>query len=125
MIKKGTKLYSILKFKCPSCHQGDFFVDNNPLHLKNLSKMHKNCSNCNIRYELEPSFFHGAMYVSYGLTVGFSIMIFIICFLIGINLIYSSIAILILLVLMMPLTFKLSRIIYINFFVDYKGNKDT
>ena len=25
MIKKGTKLYSILKLKCPHCHEGEFF----------------------------------------------------------------------------------------------------
>ena len=29
-----------------------------------------NVRNCDLKYMIEPSFFYGAMYVSYGLTVG-------------------------------------------------------
>ncbi len=121
MFKKGSKLYSIFKFRCPSCHEGNFYVDNNPYHLKKLSHMHTNCNNCNIKYEIEPSFFHGAMYVSYGLTIAFSVAVFIICYMLGLNLVFSSIAILVLLILVAPITFKLSRIIYANMFIDFKS----
>ncbi len=32
--------------------------------------MHKNCSNCNLRYEKQPGNFYGAMYVSYAFSTG-------------------------------------------------------
>lgn len=124
MLKKGMVLYSILKFKCPACHEGDFFVDNNPLHLKNLSKMHKKCPVCKFKYEIEPNFFQGAMYISYGLTVCIAIISFVILFILNISYITTSILILIILILMMPLTFRLARIIYINFFKSYEGEKN-
>lgn len=123
MLKKGTLLYSIFKFKCPACHEGDFYVDNNPFHLKNLSKMHKKCSVCDFKYEIEPNFFHGAMYISYGLTVGIAIASFIISFILSLSFITTAILILVALIVMMPLTFKLSRIIYMNFFKSYEGLK--
>ena len=119
MFKKGSKLYSILNFKCPRCHEGDFFVDNNPFHLKKLSQMHEHCSDCKLRYELEPNFFHGSMYVSYGLTVAISIATFVICQILGLNFIVSAIAIFVMLILMVPVTFKFSRIIYINMFESF------
>lgn len=120
MFKKGTKLYSIFNNKCPQCQEGDFFVDGNPYKLKSLFKMHKNCSNCGLKYEIEPSFYHGAMYVSYGLSIAFSVAVFIICLLLGLNLIITGFSILVVLVLLTPVTFKLARIIYINFFIKYK-----
>ena len=123
MFKKGTKLYSIINNKCPQCHEGDFFEESNPYKLKSLFDMHRNCSNCNLKYEIEPSFFQGAMYVSYGLTIALSVATFIISSLFGLDLIKSGIAIFIILILFTPVTFKLARLIYINFFIKYKKKK--
>lgn len=124
MFKKGTKLYSIVNNKCPRCHEGDFYVDKNPFHLKKILITHEKCSHCGLKYMLEPSFYHGAMYVSYGLSVATSIATFIICMLIGIKLLYSFIIVIISLILLTPFMLKLSRIIYINMFISYeKKNK--
>lgn len=68
MLKKGTKLYSIFKFKCPQCQEGEFFISK-PYDLKNVGKIHENCSECGIKYSKEPGFYYGAMYVSYALGV--------------------------------------------------------
>jgi len=68
---------------------------------------------------LEPSFFYGAMYISYALTVAFAIAIFIICHLLGLGLMTSFISIIVILILLMPITMRLSRILYINMFVHY------
>lgn len=124
MFKKGTKLYSIFNNKCPKCHDGDFYVDKNPLHLKNILKIHDKCAKCDLRYMIEPSFYHGAMYVSYGLSVGTSIAIVIISTLLGFDLIISFIAVFVGLVLFTPFMLKLSRIIYINMFVTYSKKED-
>ena len=123
MFKKGTKLYSILFNKCPKCHKGDFMVEKNIFKLHKAFKMHKNCSNCNFKYMIEPSFFYGAMYVNYGLTVGISIATFIISALIfNLSLLESFIPIVAVLILTTPFTIRLSRIIWINLFVSYKAN---
>ena len=119
MLKKGTKAYSIFKNKCPKCHEGIFFEDSNPFHLKKVLKMHERCSNCGFKYEIEPSFFYGAMYVSYTITVALSIAIFLIFYLFGLGLIEIFIGIIIILILFTPLTLRLARLIYINIFVRY------
>ena len=120
MFKKGNKMYSVLHNKCPKCHEGDFFVNPGPFKFKNNLKIYEKCSNCNLKYMLEPSFFYGAMYVSYALTVALAIIVFVISYLLRFSLISSLISIVIALILLLPLTMRLSRILYINMFVHYK-----
>lgn len=119
MFKKGTKIYSIFNNKCPKCNEGNFFEDNNPLHLKKVMKMGTNCTNCGFKYTIEPSFFYGAMYVSYAITVGISIVTFIILYAVGFDLLTVFIGIFIGLVLFTPFTLRLARLIYINIFISY------
>lgn len=120
MFKKGTKLYSVLNNKCPRCHEGDFFLNKNPYSVKNNLKIHENCSNCKLKYMIEPSFFYGAMYVSYAVTVALSIITFIILHALGLELLQIFIGIIIALILFTPITLRLSRLIYINIFVHFK-----
>jgi len=123
MLKKGSKLYSILTGSCPHCHQESMYVDGNPYHLKELYHMHERCSHCQTQYQIEPSFFYGAMYVSYALTVGIGITTFIIAHLMfGLGLVGAFISIIAALILLMPVTARLARNIYINFFVHYNPN---
>ena len=123
MFKKGSKLYSILFNKCPKCHEGDFMVEKNIFKLQKAFKMHKNCSNCNLKYMMEPSFFYGAMYINYGFTVGLSIATFIISSLVfHLSLLESFIPIVTVLILATPFTIRLSRITWINIFVSYSAN---
>lgn len=120
-LKKGSKLYSILKLKCPQCHEGDFFIQKSPFKIKQLTKTHKNCPNCNLKYMREPSFYFGAMYVAYGLSVAISILTFLITNLIfHTNLIESFITISIVLILSTTINLRLARIIWINIFVPYQ-----
>ena len=39
--------------------------------------MHHHCPVCNESFERETGFYYGAMYVSYGLTVGFGVGLFL------------------------------------------------
>ena len=120
MLKKGSKLNSILTGTCPRCQEESMYVDQNPYNLKNIYKMHDNCSHCGLHYQIEPSFFYGAMYVSYGLTVGIGIAAFIISkVIIGLSLLHSFIAIIASLIALMPVTARLARNIYINIFVHF------
>lgn len=124
MLNKGTKLFSILKNKCPRCHEGDFFKHKISLNPNKITKLHDNCSHCNLKYMMEPSFFFGAMYVNYGLAVALFVSVFIICkLLIGLTILQSFISIIVVSVLLTPLTLRLSRIIWINIFVSYQKKK--
>ncbi len=121
MLKKGSKLYSILTGTCPRCHQESMYLDKNPYNLGNVYKMHENCSHCGLHYKIEPSFFYGAMYVSYGLGVAFSVAAFIIAkVFLNTSLETSFYAIIGTLVVFMPVIMRLSRNIWINFFISYK-----
>lgn len=121
MLKKGFKLNSILTGSCPKCHEESMYLDKNPYNLGNIYKMHEKCSHCNLKYSIEPSFFYGAMYVSYSLGVAFSVAAFIISFVFfGSTLMTAFIAIVITLVVLMPVIMRLARNIWINMFISYK-----
>lgn len=62
-----TKLKAILDMKCPRCREGNVFSGdaNNFVHFTDT---HSHCPNCGLRYEPEPNFFQGAMYISYAFT---------------------------------------------------------
>ncbi len=118
---KGSKSYSILTGACPVCQEESMYVDSNPYNMLNIFKMHQKCSHCGTKYKMEPSFFFGAMYVSYGLGVAVSVAAFIISYLfLGGKLMTTFIAIILTLVVLMPLIIRLSRNIWINMFLSYK-----
>jgi uncharacterized protein (DUF983 family) len=120
MLKKGSKLNSILTGTCPKCQNESMYLDKNPLHLSKVLKMNENCSHCGLKYQIEPSFFYGAMYVSYGLNVAVGIAAFIISFVVfKSNLKIAFVAIIASLIISFPLILRLSRNIYINMFVSY------
>lgn len=120
MFKKGTKIYSILKGYCPRCHQESMYSNKNAYNLVDTLKVNERCSNCNLKYRMEPSFFFGAMYVSYAVGVAFGVAAFVISFLIiGTSLKVAFISIVLILMLFMPIIMRLSRNIWINMFISY------
>ena len=120
MLKKGNKLYSILTGTCPKCHGESMYVDKNPYRLGHIFDMRERCSHCGTKYKMEPSFFYGAMYVSYAVGVAFAVAAFVVSFLfIGTSLVQTFIAIVGTLVVFMPVIIRLSRNIWINFFIHY------
>lgn len=120
MFKKGQKVYSIIKGKCPRCHEGDFFEHSFSFHPKKITKLHKSCSHCELKYMIEPSFFYGAMYVNYAQTVALCIITFVIGkVFIGLSLLQAFAAIIIALVILAPVNLRLSRILWINMFINF------
>jgi len=51
----------MLRQRCPVCFQGAMF--------RGRFAMHPTCPVCGHRFEREPGFFQGAMYVSYGIGI--------------------------------------------------------
>lgn len=120
MLKKGNKLNSILTGSCPRCQEENMYVDSNPYHLSKLFKMQERCSHCNAKYMMEPSFFYGAMYVSYGVGIAFAVAAFVISHLfLGSSLKTAFIAIIGTLLVFYPVVIRLSRNIWINIFMHY------
>jgi hypothetical protein len=123
MITKGTKLYSILFSKCPHCHEGRFFVDENPYHLSKAGDLLDQCPVCTRRYTPEPGFYYGGMYVSYALGVAMFVSIYV-----AIMVLYPSATMWTYvtgvvggLVVFSPVIYKYSKIIWANLFFTYKG----
>ncbi len=120
MIGKGTKIYSIITGACPKCHHESMYVEKNPYRISETLKMHDHCSNCKTKYSMEPSFFYGSMYVSYGVGVAFAVAAFIISYVIfESSLMTGFIVIVATLIGLMPVIMRLSRNIWINLFMSY------
>ena len=59
----------ILKNDCPHCLKGKVFKEKNIFFNIGFPKMNEYCTHCHAKFEKEPGYFFGAMYVNYGLTV--------------------------------------------------------
>ncbi|MEA1785506.1 DUF983 domain-containing protein [Arenibacter sp. GZD96] len=124
MLKKGTKVYSILTGSCPKCHEESMYVCKNPYKLYQIFDMHERCCQCDTKYKIEPSFFYGAMYVSYGVGIAFGVAAFVISFLfLGSTLLQAFISIVLTLIAFLPIIIRLSRNIWINFFIHFDPQK--
>ena len=118
-VKKGSKLYSILYNKCPRCHEGDMY-DTSTFSFRRSFDMRRECSHCNQRYELETGFYWGAMFISYAIVVAYMLLGF--CFLFFLLDIYIWYAFSFLVIgsfFLYVWFFRVSRAIWINFFIDY------
>ena len=122
-MKRGSKIYSIFRLKCPRCHEGNLFLHKNAYSYSNLEKMPENCPVCDQKYWPEPGFYYGAMYVSYALTIALSVAIFVamtvlwrfeVLWYLGIN----AVSIL----LLFPPIFRVSRAVWANIFMSYDPN---
>ncbi len=121
MSYKDTKMYSILSNKCPHCHKGNFFEDNNPYKLKTFAHMNNRCPVCNEDFKRETGFYFGATYVSYALTVAFGVGLYVLLSVIGnMDTVAFLITFSILLIILLPVFYRLARLTWINMFVGYK-----
>lgn len=121
---KGTKLFSIFTGSCPVCHSGPMYQSSKAYHPSKTLLMHDHCPNCGVKYKIEPSFFYGAMYVSYAVGVAFAVATFIVSyFWLSLDRLQTFFAITAVLVLSLPIILRLSRNIWINFFFSYDPSK--
>jgi uncharacterized protein (DUF983 family) len=133
-IPTPNSLWSILTMKCPRCRRGDMFVQKSAyrkLSLKNIFAMPDKCEVCNQRFDLEPGFWIGTSYVSYALTVALSVASFVAwAVLVGISIADDKVHLIfwwlglnaLLLVILQPWIMRISRVLYIRFFISYDKN---
>jgi len=123
MFKKGTKMYSIVNRKCPHCHEGEFFLSRNPYNLSKAGEIHERCDVCHRKLMIEPGFYYGAMYVAYALAVATFVTVYVATIVLypeASTVTYISL-IIATLILGGPFLFMLSKIIWGNLFIGYKG----
>jgi len=130
-VKKDEKpnlILSILKNRCPRCRRGNMFKEGNPYKLKTFMRMNEHCPVCTQPLDMEPGFYYGTNMVSYALALFVSALSFILWSLtigfstkdsrffwwLGINAF--------LLVILQPPLMRLSRAVWIVFFVPYSSN---
>ena len=124
-------LLSVLQNKCPRCREGYLFEIKNAYNLKKNTKMNAHCPTCGQITEIEVGFYYGTAYVSYGLTVAFSVATFVAWWvLIGVsiddNRLFWWLGINSFLMLaLQPLFMRLSRSLWLSWFVKYDANWDT
>jgi uncharacterized protein (DUF983 family) len=121
---QGSKLYSIFTGTCPVCHTGKMYKSGNPYVFSETLSMHENCPHCDTKFKIEPSFFYGAMYVSYAVGVAIAVAVFVITYLfIGLDRNYTFAVIVATLILLLPVILRVSRNIWINFFFTFDKKK--
>lgn len=114
-------LKHLFQNKCPQCGKGNIFINGNLFSFFHLTKMNSKCPNCNYNFFPENGFYWGAMFVSYGLASIEGLIVIFACSLYGNELFdYVNLLIIIsIMIILFPLNFRLSRIIWLYIF----GNK--
>lgn len=119
---------SLLQNKCSRCRRGKLYQFRNPYNLKKLMKMHHQCPVCGQPLDMEPGFYYGTNMVSYALAVLVSLISFVLWWLlIGFSLqdkrffVWLGVNAILLLLLQPPLM-RLSRTVWLAFFVPYSSN---
>lgn len=95
-----------------------------------MAAMHKTCAHCGERFEPEPGFYFGAAYVSYALTIALWVAYYVALitfealgfytFTFAENAVAFILGGIALLLALLPLIYRFSRSIWINFFVQYR-----
>lgn len=110
------KFKRIIKGCCPYCKGSEANIFNDPLFSIGFPKMNNECPNCSSKFEKEPGFFVGAMYVSYGLVVLEGILAYLLVSIFSNNpWVIISMIIVVILLLSIP-NYRYSRIIWIHIF---------
>ena len=120
-------LLSTLSCLCPRCRKGKLFQNRISIGLKKNMEMNKNCLLCGQSTEVEPGFYYGTGYVSYALAVAISTTSFVAWYvLIGMSVkddrfFFWLGSNAVLLILLQPWLMRLSRSIWISWFVKYES----
>lgn len=130
--KSSNYLSAVFANKCPRCREGKLFVSNKPYAFKNneFMKMNERCPVCHQATDIEVGFYYGTSYVSYALTVAFSVSTFVawkvfigMTFSVDDNRVFYWFFLnLVLLLFMQPLFMRFARSLWLSWFVKYDPN---
>jgi uncharacterized protein (DUF983 family) len=127
--EKPGAILSVLQNRCPRCRRGKLYKQDKA-YKKGFMKMNDRCPVCRQPFDMEPGFYYGTGFVSYGLAITISVATLVAWWILigisvhdnrffwwmGINALF--------LVLLQPPLMRISRTIWIYFFVPYSRNWD-
>jgi uncharacterized protein (DUF983 family) len=113
---RKSRISNILHERCPKCAQSQVFEK--PDHLLQFPEMKNQCDACGYKFDREPGYFLGAMYISYGLAVLQGLITFLICYFFfpSLSTLLTTFVIMGVIILFSYKNYKLSRIIYMHIF---------
>lgn len=123
--KKPNLVLSVLQNKCPRCRRGDLYKYKGAFRIKGLMTMNDSCPVCGQPLDMEPGFYYGTNLMSYALAVIISVISFVLWIVsVGISLHDARFfwwmgVNAILLVVLQPPLMRLSRTVWLAFFVKY------
>ena len=91
-------------------------------NLMHFGEMYEECEECHLRFEPEPGFYYGAMYVNYAFSVALVLILGSLTFFLFDNpdlWVYASVIFGTVLILT-PVLFRYSRIVYLHVFGRFK-----
>ncbi|WP_461115651.1 DUF983 domain-containing protein [Spirosoma jeollabukense] len=116
-----SKLQAALNGLCPRCRKGKIF--SKPFYSpRGFDEMYEHCPHCGLRYEVEPGYFVGAMYVSYAISGGVALVIGFLLFYFGGDpegWVYAAVVAPVMLVIA-PINFRISRVIWLYYVAGIK-----
>jgi uncharacterized protein (DUF983 family) len=114
---------SILTMKCPRCRKTHLFDKTGLFVYRKILQMPENCSNCELKFEMEPGFWLGALWPSYPLLLIIEIPFLIMALYSTLGSPWISFALMILAFLIFwPVFLRIGRSIWIHIWVRYQPN---
>ena len=121
-MQKRSYTAALLHGKCPRCREGSIFTYP-ASNIARFNIMNATCPCCGVRLEPEPGFYQGAMYVGYAFTVAVLVTMGIILYFLGDPSEWVYIGVIVgIMILLAPLNYRYSRIVYLYFFGGIKYN---
>ncbi len=123
--KRPGYLLTVLSNKCPRCREGSIYKEKSAYKLGSIVKMNEKCPVCGQPTEIEVGFYYGTGFVSYGLAVAVCVISFVAwLFIFGFSLEDNRFfwwmgCNALLLVVIQPPMMRLSRTLWLSWFVKY------
>ncbi|MDH5398126.1 MAG: DUF983 domain-containing protein [Cyclobacteriaceae bacterium] len=114
---------SVALQRCPRCRKGKMFCTPAYNYLE-FHKMHEKCAHCDLKFEVEPGFFWGAMFVSYAMVVALFVTEFVALSVLGLlrsGMIYYMVPVTV--IVLLPFIFRYSRVLFLYWFGGIKYQK--
>jgi uncharacterized protein (DUF983 family) len=124
-VKRPGYMLTVLTNKCPRCREGYIYKEKNTYKLNSIVKMVDKCPVCGQPTEIEVGFYYGTGYVSYAVSVAVCVASFIAWWvIIGFSLDDNRFfwwlgSNAVLLVVLQPPLMRLSRTLWLSWFVSY------
>ncbi|WP_345162623.1 DUF983 domain-containing protein [Pontibacter saemangeumensis] len=124
-MSQPSMLKAVLACRCPRCRQGEVFT-HSFLNLRKFDSMYERCPVCGLYYEVEVGLFWGAMYISYGFSVGIVLAVGVLLYYLANDppmwVYLTTVAAVI--ILSTTLLFRYARVLMLYFFSGIKYNPD-